>query len=133
MSVDADAVSRWFDEYLDTFAACARGDREMAALLGCFGVPMIVTSDDGVIALMTDDEAAAVLQSQVDGLRALGFDHSDVLHSEVTVLNSTSALYRGTLSRRNVDGGEIDCPTITYAVTEGPAGLRIALLAAQGQ
>jgi hypothetical protein len=133
MPLDAGAVSRWFDNYFDTFAACARGDREMAALLGYYGVPLIMTSDDGVIALMTDDEAAAVMQSQVDGLRALGYHHTEVLHSEVTVLNSTSALYRGTLSRRNAADTEIGCPTVTYLVTEDVAGLRIALLAAHGQ
>jgi hypothetical protein len=133
MPVDADAVSRWFDDYFDTFAACARGDREMSALLACYSVPLIVTSDDGVIALMTDDEAAAVMQSQVDGLRAMGYHHTAVLHSEVTVLNSTSALYRSTLSRRNSDDAEIGCPAITYLATEDVAGLRIALLAAQGQ
>lgn len=133
MPVDADAVGRWFDEYLDTFAACARGDREMAALLAHYGVPLIVTSDDGVTALMTDDEAAAVMQSQVDGLRALGYHHTEVLHSEVTVLNSTSALFRGTMSRRNSDDTEIGCPSITYLVTEDVAGLRIALLAVGGQ
>ena len=94
---------------------------------------MIVTSDEGVVTLMTDDEAAAVMQSQVDGLRALGFDHTDVLHSEVTVLNAASALYRGMMSRRNVDGGEIGCPTITYLVTDDVAGLRIVLLATQEQ
>jgi hypothetical protein len=133
MPLHADAVSRWFDDYLDTFAACARGDREMSALLGYYSVPLIVTSDDGVIALMTDDEAAAVLQSQIDGLRAMGYHHTVVLHTEVTVLNSTSALYRGTLSRRNADDAEIGCPAITYLVTDDVAGLRIALLAAQGQ
>jgi hypothetical protein len=133
MPVDAEAVGRWFDEYFDIFGACARGDREMSALLGCYGVPLIVTSDDGVISLMTDDEAAAVLQNQVDGLRAMGYHHTSVLQSEVTVLNSTSAIYRCTLSRRNASDTEIGCPAITYLVTEDVAGLRIALLAAQGQ
>jgi hypothetical protein len=133
MPVDADAVSRWFDEYLDVYAACARGDREMSALLGYYGVPLILTTDDGVTTLMTDDEAAAVMQSQVDGLRAMGYHHTVVLHSEVIVLNSTSALYRSTLSRRNADDAEIGCPAITYLVTDDVAGLRIALLAAQGQ
>jgi hypothetical protein len=133
MPLDAAAVSSWIGRYLGTFAACARGEGDMASLLGHFGVPMIVTSDEGVVTLMTDDEAAAVMQSQVDGLRALGFDHTDVLHSEVTVLNATSALYRGTMSRRNVDGGEIGCPTITYLVTDDVAGLRIVLLATQEQ
>ncbi len=133
MPVDADAVGRWFDDYFDIFGACARGDREMSALLGCYSVPLIVTSDDGVISLMTDDEAAAVIQSQLDGLRALGYHHTAVLHSEVTVLNSASAVYRCTLSRRNAGDAEIGCPAITYLVTDDVGGLRIALLAAQGQ
>ena len=133
MPLDAATVSSWIGGYLGAFAVCARGEGDMAALLGHFGVPMIVTSDEGVVTLMTDDEAAAVMQSQVDGLRALGFDHTDVLHSEVTVLNAASALYRGMMSRRNVDGGEIGCPTITYLVTDDVAGLRIVLLATQEQ
>jgi hypothetical protein len=133
MPVDAGAVNRWFDDYLDTYAACARGDREMAALLAHYGVPLILTTDDGVTTLMTDDEAAAVMQSQVDGLRAMGYHHTELLHSEVSVLNSTSALFRGTMSRRNSDDAEIGRPSITYLVTEDVASLRIAVLAAQGQ
>ena len=133
MSLDAATVNRWIDEYIDTFAACTRGDRDMSVLLSRYGVPLILTTDDGVVTLMTDDEAAAVMQSLVDGLRANGYHHTDVLHSEVSVLNSVSALYRGTLSRRNRDGGEIDCPTITYLLTDDVAGLRIVLLATHGQ
>jgi hypothetical protein len=133
MSLDAATVNRWIDEYLEAFAACTRGDRDMSVLLSRYGVPLIITTDDGVITLMTDDEAAAVMQSLADGLRANGYDHTDVLHSEVSVLNSVSALYRGTLSRRNRDGGEIDCPTITYLLTDDVAGLRIVLLATHGR
>jgi hypothetical protein len=133
MSLAADVVSQWFDEYLDTFAACVRGDRDMDALLSHYGVPLIITTDDGVTILMTDDEAAAVMQGLVDGLRANGFHHIEVLHSEVTMLNSFSAIYRGSMSRRNVDGAEIGSPTITYLVTDDVAGLRIGLIASQGQ
>ena len=133
MPLHADAVSRWIDGYLSTFAACARGEGDMASLLGHFAVPMIVTTAEGLVTLMTDDEAAAMMQSQVDGLKALGYDHSDVLHSEVTVLNGFSALYRATLSRRNHAGREIDCPTVTYLVIDDVAGPRIALLAVHGQ
>ena len=133
MPLQADAVSRWINGYLGAFAACVRGEGDMASLLGHFGVPMIVSSDEGVVTLMTDDEAAAVMQSQADALRALGFDHTEVLNSEVSVLNAASALYRGTLSRRNGDGAEIDCPTITYLVTDDVAGPRIVLLAIHSQ
>jgi len=103
----------------------------MSGLLSHYGVPLILTSDDGVTTLMTDDEAAAVMQSLVDGLRANGYHHTDVLHSEVSLLNAVSALYRGTLSRRNGDGEEFDCPTVTFLVTDDVAGLRIAVLARQ--
>jgi NTF2-like protein (DUF6841) len=133
MPVDTDAVNRWFDEYFRTFEACARGERDMAALLSHYGVPMIFTSDDGVTTLMTDDEAAAMMQSMVDGLRANGYHHTDVLQSQVSVLNSVSALYRGTLSRRKADGTEFDCPTVTFLVTDDVAGLRIVVLAVQRQ
>jgi hypothetical protein len=133
MPLDSDAVSRWFGEYFDTFEACARGDRDMSELLSHYGVPLILTSDDGVTTLMTDDEGAAVMQSMVGGLRANGYHHTDVLQSEVSVLNSVSALYRGTLSRRKADGEEFDCPTVTFLVTDDVAGLRIVLLAIRRQ
>jgi hypothetical protein len=133
MPLDTDVVNRWFREYFDTFEACARGDRDMSELLSHYGVPLIFTSDDGVTTLMTDDEAAAMMQSMVDGLRANGYHHTDVLQSEVSVLNSVSALYRGTLSRRKADGTEFDCPTVTFLVTDDVAGLRIVVLAVQRQ
>jgi hypothetical protein len=49
MPLDAAAVSSWIGGYLGAFAVCARGEGDMAALLGHFGVPMIVTSDEGVV------------------------------------------------------------------------------------
>jgi hypothetical protein len=62
-------------------------------------------------------------------MRAAGYDHSGVLNSKVTVLNATSALYRGTFSRQRRDGGEIGRLTATYLVTDGSVGRRIAALA----
>lgn len=132
MPVDTDGLSTWFGEYLDTFAACARGDREIASLLAFYGVPFIITSDEGVVALTSDDQVAAVMQGQLDGLRANGYHHSDVMQSEVTVLNSASGIYRGTFARRDRNGGVIANVTVTYVATDGPAGLRISLLAAHG-
>jgi hypothetical protein len=133
MPLDSQAVNSWFDDYFETFSACARGDRDMSELLRRYGVPLILATDDGVTTLMTDDEAAAVMQSLADGLRANGFHHTELLHSEVSVLNATSAIYRGSMSRRSADGAEIGALTITYLVTSDVAGLRIVVLATQGQ
>ena len=62
-------------------------------------------------------------------MRAADYHHSDVLGSEVTVLNAMSALYRGAFSRRRADGSEIGRLTVTYLVTDGMVGRRISALA----
>lgn len=92
------------------------------------GVPLLVTTDEGFFAVTSDEQVVAVLQQKVDGMRAAGYSHSQILGSEVTVLNSTSALYRGTLSRQRSDGAEISRLTATYLVTDGPARRRISAL-----
>jgi hypothetical protein len=129
VTVDSGDVSRWFGEYLETFAACGRGESDTASLLAYYGVPLLLTTDDGFFALTTDDQVVATVQQQVDGMRASGYYSTEILGSEVTVLNSTSALYRGTFSRHRGDGSEIGRLTATYLVTDGAAGRRIAVLA----
>jgi hypothetical protein len=129
VSVDSDDVSRWFGDYLSAFAACGRGERDTASLLAYYGVPLLITTDDGSFALTRDDQVVAALQQQVDGMLAAGYDRSEILGSEVTLLNSTSALYNATYSRQGRDGAEIGRLTATYLVTDGPAGRRIGVLA----
>jgi NTF2-like protein (DUF6841) len=127
--VDNDGVTRWFADYLEAFAACGRGERDAASLLDYYGVPLLLASDDGFTALTSEDQVTAAAQHQIDAMRAAHYHHSDVLGSEVTGLNTTSALYRGVFSRRRADGGEIGRLTVTYLVTDGPVGRRISALA----
>jgi len=130
--VENSDVSRWFDEYLDAYAACGRGERDTASLLAYYGVPLLVTTDSGFFALTTGDQVVAVVQQQIDGMRAAAYDRSEILDSEVTALNAASALYRGTFSRQRGDGSEISRLTMTYLVTDGPAGRRISAFAVHG-
>jgi hypothetical protein len=129
VAVDGDGVSRWFGEYLDAFAACGRGERDTSSLLEYYGVPLLLTTDGGFFALTSDDQVVAAVQGQVDGMRAASYARSEILGSKVTVVNSTSALYRGTISRQRSDGSEINQLTATYLVTDGGAGRRISVLA----
>lgn len=126
--MDENDVSRWFGEYLDVFAACGRGESDTRSLLSYYGVPVLFATDDGFIALTSEDHVVAAAQQQIDGMRAAGYDHSDILGSDVTVLNATSLLYRGEFSRRRADGDEISRLTVTYLVTDGSAGRRISAL-----
>ena len=132
VGVDSSGVSRWFGEYLDAFAACGRGEKDTAFLLAYYGVPLLLTTDGGFFALTSDDQVVAAVQQQVDGMRAAGYSRSEMLGSEVTVLNSTSAVYRGTFSRHRSDGAEIGGLTATYLVTDGAVGRRISVLAVHG-
>jgi hypothetical protein len=127
--VDTNDVSQWFGEYLAAFTACGRGESDAASLLAYYGVPLLLTTDDGFFALTSGDQVVAVMQQQVDRMRAAGYGRSEVLGSQVTVLNSTSALYHGMFSWHNSDGGEISRPALTYLVTDGPVGRRISALA----
>lgn len=122
-------MSQWFGEYLNAFAACGRGESDTTSLLAYYGVLLLLTTDDRFFALTSGDQVVAAGQQQVDGMRAAGYARSEILGSEVTVLNSTSALYRGTFSRQRSDGGEISRLTATYLVTDGPMGRRISALA----
>jgi hypothetical protein len=129
VAVDSSDLSRWFAEYLDAFAACGRGEKDPASLLAYYGVPLLITTDGGSFVLTSDGQVVAAVQPQVDGMRAAGYHRSEVLGSEITVLNSASALYRGMYSYRRSDGGEISRVTVTYLVTDGAAGRRISALA----
>jgi hypothetical protein len=129
IAVDGSEVRGWFDDYLEAFASCGRGESETASLLAYYGVPLLLTTDGGVFALTSGEEVVAAVQRQVDGMRAAGYARSEILSSEVTILNSTSALYRGTFSRQRSDGGEINRLAATYLVTVGATGRRISMLA----
>jgi hypothetical protein len=129
VTVDADDVRQWFDEYLGAFAACGRGERETPSLLAYYGVPLLLTTDDGFFALTSEEQVVEAVGPQIDGMRVAGFGSNEVIDAEVTVLNATSALNRETIARRRRDGGEISRLTATYLVTDGPAGRRITVLA----
>jgi len=131
--VEGGDVSRWFDEYLKAFAACGRGERDTASLLGYYGVPLLIATDQWFFAAASAADVLAAVQPQIDGMRAAGYAETEVLDSEVTVLNSTSALYTATFSRHSADGGEIGRLTATYLVTDAPAGRRISMLAVHSQ
>lgn len=132
MAVDSASVSRWFDDYVEVFAAAVRGERPVSELLDCYAVPLTLTTDEGAVSLSTRDQLAAVIQGQVDGLRAQRYHHTTLSTAEVTVLNGSSALYRGSFVRHDVDGAELGRVAVTYLLIDGPGSARIAVLASHG-
>jgi len=114
---------------LEVFEACGRGaENGIGRLLDYYDVPLLLTTDDGVLALTSEAEVTRAVQQQIDGMRAAGYHRSEVLESHVEVLNTVSAFYRALLSRERGDGSEIGRLRVTYLITDGSAGRRISAL-----
>ena len=130
--MDDKDVERWFGEYLVAYAACGRGERETDSLLAYYGVPLLITTDGGSYSLVGAEQVVAGVQPQIEAMRQAGYHHSEALGTDVTVLNRTSALVRGTFSWQRADGIEFNRLTASYLVTDGAEGRRISVLAVHG-
>ena len=130
--MDSGSIRRWFDDYLQVFAAAVRGERPIADLLACYAVPLMITTDDGVVPLTTAEQVAAVIQGQVDGLRAQHYRSTALLGAEVTEVNACSALYRGAFVRYDTRGAELGRVAVTYLLVGGAERAQIAVLASHG-
>lgn len=97
-------------------------------LLDYYAVPLLLTTDDAVVAFTTDDEAINAVRGQIGGLRDAGYHRSEVLASELSVLNARTAVYAAEFSRRRADGREIGRLAATYLMTVGTVGRRISAL-----
>lgn len=126
-AMDPDDLRAWFDDYIEAFAASARGETDTRPLLDFYGVPLIVTTDDGAVRLTTEDQVVSTVQGQVDALHAEGYASTAVLGFVATPINASSALLSTAMSRHNAAGDELNVVAMTYLVTDGPR--RIAVMA----
>jgi hypothetical protein len=130
MAVDPAYTPDWFEAYLDTFAACGRGESDdLRPLLHYYGVPLLLTSDEAAVAFTTQEEVLSAVRRQIDAMRAAGYRRSETLSSNVVALNATSALHTAEFSRQRADGSQIGGLRATYLITVGPNGCRISALA----
>ena len=109
VTMDRADVDRWFGEYLRAFAACGRGESETGSLLAYYGVPLLLSAENGFVALTTGEEVVAMAQRQVDGMRAADYDHSDVLDSQISPRQQHSPL-------------EVDPPACLHGAPLRPEG-----------
>ena len=111
------------------FAACGRGERPTADVIGYYATQVLLTTDDVVLTLRTGDELTFWLQGQVDAMRAASYHQSEVLDSDITILNVNTALHRASFSRQRHDGSEINRLTVSYVITDELGRYRISALA----
>ena len=128
-AVDTADVALWVAGYLEDFAALGRGEIEdVGRILTHYGVPLILGSDAECVILTDEAQVQAAAQQQFDALQSAGYDRSEVLSAESTVLNKSCAIHHGRYARIRADGSEISRIESTYLITEGPAGRRISAI-----
>jgi hypothetical protein len=128
-AMDNAEIALWFAGYLDSFAALGRGeDDDVERILDYYAVPLMVSTDDECLVLTDAAQVKALAKQQFEGLRADGYDHSEVLDSDSTILNQSCVVHRGRFTRIRADGSEISRIESTYLIVDGPAGRRISVL-----
>ena len=126
--MDQHEVSSWFEQYVSDFAEAGRGERPPAEVVGHYSAPLLLTTDEVVVRVATREDLGTWLQTQVDGMVAAGYDRTETLSTEVTVLNGSTAILRGSFSRLRADGEQISALTVTYLIARDPDDLRIAAM-----
>lgn len=127
--VETASVREWFDAYLRVFAACGRGEcDDLSVLLQYYGVPLLLSTDQAVLALTTSDEVLGAARQQIERMRAADYERSETLESDTVALNATSSLHTAAFSRRRKDASEIGRLRATYLITDGASGRRISVL-----
>lgn len=122
-------VESWFTTYLDDYAAMVRGDLDdTRRLLGHYSAPLLMSTDASCVALADEEQVAAAVQGQVEGLRVADYDRTEQITASTVVLNRTCATHRVLLSRLRRDGSEIARLEATYLITEVVDGRRIAAI-----
>ena len=91
-------------------------------------MPLLLTTDATAVALTSEDAVVDAVGQQVQRLRGAGYDRTETLDSETTMLNATTALHRAYFSWLRADGSEIARMRLAYVITHGVSGRRISAL-----
>lgn len=130
--MDAASSSAWFDDYLQRFAAAGRGERDARSVLDSYAIPLLLTNDDQFAPLTNAEQILATIESLLAVMQAEDYARTDLLSSEVSVLNRKAALLEASFVRLRRDESEIAKHTATYLLTESEGEIRISALCMHG-
>ena len=127
--MDEIEVERWFSVYLAVFVALGRGEiDDVRLILAHYAVPLMLSSDAGCLVLTDETQVLSAVGQQIDGMLSAGYDRSDELAAQTTVLNRSCAMRWGRFARLRTDGSEISQLEATYLITDRPEGRLISAI-----
>jgi hypothetical protein len=116
-------VRDWYGGYLDTFTGLAAGERtDLESVLGFFGVPLVIVTDDRYLNLSTREEVLATAEALIDQLLRANYAGSTVHRLDMRPLNARAALVEGEFSRHDRRGDEFERFGTAYLVARTDEG-----------
>ena len=98
------------------------------AVLPYFHEPSLLIVPQGVFAATTHTLLATVVGPTLEGLRARGFDRTELNVQYHKSLSATATLVRGVAQRYKLDGQALDQAGVTYVLHKTASGWKIAVL-----
>lgn len=96
------------------------------AILPYFNEPSLLIGPQGVIPIPNRAALAAVFGPVMEGLRAKGYDRSELELGYVKSLSSSAALIGGVAVRYKTDGQQLERVGITYVLHKTKSGWKFA-------
>ena len=98
-------VREWYGGYVDTFTSLAAGQRtDLEAVLGFYGVPLVIVADGRHLALPDRGAVLGTAQSLIDQLITLNYASSTIHRLDVRALNARAGFIEGVFSATTARG-----------------------------
>ncbi|WP_372571664.1 DUF6841 family protein [Ruegeria jejuensis] len=120
-----------FSDYVPTWAAIGRSERDAKDILNYWSVPMFAASMHGIGWLMDEEAVIGLLATTHAPLKTSGYDNTKPLDRAITVYNDHSASADAIWSRRRADETEIERVATHFDIRLTEAGWRIIGLSNQ--
>lgn len=123
-------LSEWFRDYLRTFTALARGQREdFEVLTYYYGVPLVLTTDRAVRVMIDEADVVNKLRGRIYDMRAANYGSAQATHLHTRRINANSVLLESDWTNYTMDGEVLYTFQATYGLTRFDYGWRITWVA----
>jgi hypothetical protein len=116
-----EAVNKVIADYYRDFSTL-----NVQAILPYFNEPSLLVGPQGVIPIPDRSVLVAVFGPVMEGLRARGYDRSELELGYVKSLSSSAALIGGVAVRYKTDGQQLERVGITYVLHKTDSGWKFA-------
>lgn len=125
-----DELRAWYERYLATFIALARGERSDAgAMMEFFAFPLVRIGPTGLSYTASAGEHEQSMAADARRMHELRYATSQVDGLSFRVLSATAAIIEGRFTRLDRDGGVISSFATLYLLGHHDGAWRIVALA----